>query len=133
MKVWRLLAEYDAETTTTFSACAGTPASPWTSDFNGWLTGIRVIVSQAAATSLIEFQQFRLTCAAWSPNLMEIGCAGNGLMTAPACMRQTFDFEVYQPVISGTPVQIEGRNITAATPVGVETFILGQFEVAQRL
>lgn len=130
MKIWRLLAEYDAETTT-FSACAGTPASPYTPDFNGRLTGLRTIVSQSAATSLVEFQQFRLTCSSWTPNTIEIGCVGNGLMTAPAMSRPIVDYEVDQPVIAGVPITIEARNITAATPITVETFVLGLFEVGR--
>lgn len=128
MRTWRLMGGYDAETTT-FSALAGTPASPFVPDFNGRLLGLRVIVSQSAASSLVEFQSFRLTCANWTPNMMEIGAVGNGLMTAPAPARPNFDYEVDQPIVAGVGIEIQGRNITAATPVTVETFILGLFDV----
>jgi len=130
MKIWRLLAEYDAETTV-FSGCAGTPASPWTSDFNGTLIGLRVIISQAAATTLTEFVQLRLTCASWTPNTLEVGAVGNGLMTAPSMSRPVVDYEVEQPIQAGVPITIEGRNITAATPITNEVFILGEFVVGR--
>ncbi len=127
-KIWRLLAEYDAETTT-YSACAGTPASPFTPDFNGRLVGLRTIQSQAAATTLAEHAEFRLTCSKFLPNTIEVGVQGAGLMTAPAINGGHMDWQVDQPVIPGVPITIEGRNITAATPVSQEAFLYGLFDV----
>lgn len=127
-RIWRLLGEYDAETTT-YSALAGTPSSPYTPDFNGKLIGIRTVTSQGAATSLIEHIEFRLTSSQWNPNTIEVCGQGNGLMTAPAIGREHMDWQVDQPVKAGVPITIEGRNITAATPITVEAFVYGLFEV----
>lgn len=128
-RIWRLMAEYDAEATT-FGAAAGTPASPFTPDFNGRLIGLRTIQSQGAATTLFEHVEFRLTCSGWSPNTIEVGVQGNGLMTAPAIGREHMDWQVDQVIRAGVPITIEGRNITAATPVTVEAFLYGLFEVS---
>jgi hypothetical protein len=129
MRIWRLLALYDAETTT-YSAAAGTVASPFTPDFNGRLVGLRTIPSGAAATSLTRHIQFRLTCANFRPNTIEVGAQGSGLETAPLNPREAIDWSVDQPVVAGVPIAIEGRNLTAATPITVETFVYGCFEVA---
>lgn len=127
-RIWRLLAEYDAEATT-FAACAGTPSSPYTPDFNGRLIGLRTICSQGAATTLAEHGEFRLTCSNWRPNTIEVGFQGNGLMTAPAIGREHLDWQVDQPIQAGVPIVVEARNITAATPVTIEVFLYGCFEV----
>lgn len=127
-RIWRLMGEYDAETTT-FSALAGTPASPFTPDFNGRLLGLRTIPSGSAATSLVRHIEFRLTCAAWSPNTIEVGCQGSGLETAPFQPNGPMDWQVDQPVQAGVPITIEGKNITGATPVTVEAFVYGLFDV----
>lgn len=129
MRIWRLMAQYDAETTT-FSAAAGTPASPFTPDFNGRLVGLRTVPSGAAATSLMRHIQFRLTCANWRPNTIEVGAQGSGLETAPLQPNSPIDWSVDQAVQAGVPITIEGRNLTAATPITVEAFIYGCFEVA---
>jgi hypothetical protein len=127
-KVWRLMGHYNAESQS-YSACAGTlQTSPWTSDFNGRLTGLRTQVSDEAATSLVEHVQFKLTCAAWRPNSLEVFACGKGLATAPAVMNESRDFAVDQPIIAGTPVTVEARN-DVATAVTNSTFIYGQFEV----
>ena len=128
VKIWRLLGEYDAETTT-YSALAGTPASPYTPDFNGRLVGLRTIVSGSAVTSLTRHIQFRLSCTSFRPNTIEIAAQGVGLETAPVHPGPVIDWPVDQPVTAGVPVTIEARNITAATPITVETFVYGQFEV----
>jgi hypothetical protein len=128
MKIWRLMGEYDAETTT-YSACAGTPASPFTPDFSGRLIGLRTIASGSAVTSLTRHIEFRLTCAKWQPNTIEVGVQGSGLETAPLNPSFHKDWEVDQEVVAGVPITIEARNITAATPITVESFIYGLFEI----
>lgn len=133
MRVWRLMGYYDAETLT-YSALAGLSghgASPYTPDFNGRLTGLRILLGLAAATSLSANQVFRLTCSKWQPNTLEIASTGNGLATAPAQVRPVVDYDVDQEVVAGVPITIEGKNMTSATPVTVETIIMGLFEVAK--
>ncbi len=129
MRIWRLLAE-TVDEGATFLACAGTPASPYTPDFNGRLVGLRTIPSGSAATSLTRHVEFRLTCANWRPNTIEVGCQGSGLETAPLVPGNANDWSVDQPIQAGVPITIEARNITAATPITVESFLYGCFEVA---
>ena len=129
MRFWRLMGEYDAETTT-FSALAGTPASPFTPDFSGKLIGLRTIPSGSAATSLTRHIQFRITCNNFRPNTIEVGVQGSGLETAPLVPHASMDWQVEQVIVAGVPITIEGRNITAATPITVEAFIYGLFEVS---
>jgi len=128
MRTWRLLAQYDAETTT-YSACAGTPASPFSPDFNGQLVGLRTIINRSAATSLINHIQYKLTCAAWRPNTLEVGAQGAGLQTALVAETGPMDWAVQQPVLAGVPITIEGRNVTADTPVTVSSLLYGCFDV----
>lgn len=127
-RIWRLLGEYDGEATT-FAALAGTPASPYTPDFNGKLIGLRTIPSGSAASSLLRHIEFRLTCSGWAPNTVEVGCQGSGLETAPLNPGPSMDWQIDQPVQAGVPITIEARNITGATPVTVEAFIYGLFDV----
>lgn len=127
-RFWRLMGEYDAETTT-FSALAGTPASPYTPDFSGRLLGLRTINSGAAATTLTRHIEFRLTCNNFRPNTIEVGLQGEGLQTAPLQPANSLDWQCDQPVVAGVPITIEGRNITGATPITVEAFVYGLFEV----
>lgn len=133
-KIWRLLGQYDAETTT-FSAFAVTGmASPFTPDFNGRLVGLRGIANRSAASSLVNHVEFRLTCASFNPNTIEVGVQGSGLQTAPALQSgstATNDWEVDQPVIAGVPITLEGRNVTADTPVTVSALLYGLFEVGK--
>jgi len=125
----RLMGHYNAETAT-YSACAGTAqTSPYTPDFNGRLVGIRVQPSLSAATSLAGHQQFRLTCNTFNPNAIECGGQGAGLMTAPAVQLLPVDWSVDQIVKAGVPITVEGR-CTDSTPVTVETYIYGIFDVA---
>jgi len=127
---WRLLGEYDAETTA-YTALAGTPASPYTPDETGRLTALRVIVNRSAATSLINHVQFRLTCTTFKPNSIEVGGQGSGLQTAPAFqsgVAAVTDWDVMQPVQAGVPITVEGRNKTADTPVTVSVHLYGRFE-----
>ena len=128
-RIWRLMGE-TVDEGTAFLACAGTPASPFVPDFNGRLVGLRTLVSGAAATSLTRHIEFRLTCAKWSPNTIEVGAQGAGVETAPLNPPIPNDWSVDQPIMAGVPVTVEARNITAATPITVETFVYGAFEVS---
>ena len=128
MKTWRLMAEYDAETTT-YSACAGAAqTSPYTPDFNGTLVGLRVVLFRGAVTQLVNHVQFRLTSVTFSPNVMHVGGNGSGLQTAPAVQPPSMDWQVGQPVKAGVPITIEARNVTADTPVAVQMGLYGLFQ-----
>jgi len=127
-KYWELMGFYDAETKT-YSECAGTYAtSPFTPSSNARLIAIRVINGNAAATTLTELQQFKLTSKSFNPNSIEVGGLGHGLATAPAFPAPILDWVVDQEVIAGVKVTIEGRNTTAETPITVETQIWGFFQ-----
>ena len=132
MRTWRLLAEYDAETTT-FSAAAGSAqASPYTPDFSGRLVALRTIIGGGAATSLVQHIIFRLTCTLFRPNVVHVGAQGSGLQTAPAVKTgEILDWPVDQPVQAGVPITVEAMNEAGAeTPVTVEAFLYGLFEVS---
>jgi len=132
MKLWRLLAEYDAETAT-FSACAGgAGASPYTPDFNARLKALRVVVSREAATTKTNHVEFRLTSAQWSPSVIEVGGEGGGLQTAPAFPVPFQDWVVDAPVAAGIPITIEGRCPGAETSVTNEVYLYGLFETSGR-
>src|SRR3972149_6602739 len=128
MKTWRLLGQYDAESTTHSALAVSGMASPYTPDFNGRMIGLRTIVNRSAATSLINHVEFRLTCTTFRPNVIEVGGQGSGLQTAPAMQAVHEDWEVDQPVQAGVPITIEGRNVTADTPVTVSALIYALFE-----
>lgn len=129
-RIWRCLGLYDAESTT-YTELAGTVASPFQPDFSGRLIGLRTIASRGAAATLLNHIGFRLTCAAWAPNTVEVGCQGSGLQTAPALQAGHMDWQMDQPVQSGVKITVEGRNLTADTPVTVEALIYGLFEVGR--
>ena len=127
-KFWRLLAEYDAETTT-YSACVGPKgSSPYTPDVSCKLKGLRVLVNRSAATSLINHVQFKLTCTTFNPNSIEVAGQGNGIQTAPSVVGQPLDWDVDQQVQAGVPITIEARNNTVDTPVTVSVMLYGYFE-----
>jgi hypothetical protein len=131
-KVWRLIGDYNAESTT-YSALAGSVSSPYTPDFNGRLIALRGVTYRDAATTLCELVEFKLTCTTFLPNTLEVGAVGGGLQTAPAFQTPPMDWPVDQKVMSGVPITIEGRNITADTPVGVRAALFGLFEVSGAL
>lgn len=127
-KYWRLLGDYNAESTT-YSACAGaSQTSPYTPDENATLVGLRPVVVADAATTLTEGVQFKLTCTSFKPNSIEVMGFGSGLDTVPALRVMPLDYSVNQPVKAGVPVTVEARNITADTPVGVRVLLMGCFE-----
>jgi hypothetical protein len=124
------MAEYDAETKT-YSACAGGTSgasSPYSPDFDGRLLGVSVLPIDNAATSLVNGLQFKLTCTKWTPNAIEVFGNGTGLRTVPAFAQPRMDYVVDQPIKAGVPITIEGRNLTADTPVTVGALVLGYFE-----
>ena len=126
-RYWKLIGQYNSETTA-YTALAGTfGASPYTPTRDARLIALRVIVSNEDATTLVEGQQFKLTCDTFVPDSIEVGALGNGLHTAPA-FPASMDWPVDQMVKAGVPITIEGRNITAETLVGVETNIWALFE-----
>lgn len=128
---WKLLGEYDAETTTFSAFAGGGGASPYTPRKSGTLKGLRVVVNRSAASSLINHVEFRLTCDTFDPNSVECGGQGSGLQTAPALqsgMTAITDWVINQPVNAGVPITLEGRNITADTPVTVSALLYGYFE-----
>jgi hypothetical protein len=91
--------------------------------------GLRTVVNRSAATSLINHIQWKLTCAAWRPNVLEVGAQGAGIQTAGVAETGPMDWAVQQPVLAGTPITIEARNVTADTPVTVSALIYGCFDV----
>lgn len=130
MKFWRMIARYDAETTT-YTACAGAGGtSPYTPDFTGKLLGLRGIVGGGAATSLVGAVQFRLSCTTFKPNTIEAGAQGCGLQTATTPVTIPLDWQCDQPIQAGVPITIEGRNNNADTPVTVDTQLWGCFEIS---
>lgn len=127
-KYWKLLGQYDSETTA-YTAFAYTGlASPYTPTENAQLIGLRVIAGAGAATTLTEGYQFKLTCSKFKPNSIEVGGVGSGLHTAPAFPAPIIDWPVDQPVQAGVPITLEGRNITAETPITNEIQLWGLFQ-----
>jgi len=131
MGTWRLMGQYDVETKT-YSAFAGAGlTSPFTPDFSGTLKNLRVVVNHDAATTLTEHVQIKLTCNTFKPNSLEVGAQGAGLRTAPVGLDAiALDWPLGggQPIQAGVPITLEGRNITADTPVGVNVLLYGYFE-----
>ena len=127
--LWRLMGEYNAETKT-FTALAGTAqTSPYSTDFNGRLVAVRLIPGGDAASTLMEHVQIKMTCTLFVPNEIHFGISGGGLRTAPAFQPNVVDYQVNQKVRADIPINIEGRNITADTPVGVVLLVYGLFQV----
>ena len=127
-KYWRVLGEYDAESTTYSAFAGGAGASPYTPDESGRLIGLRTIVGDDAATSLVNHGQIKLTCTKFKPNSIEVIFQGTGLRTVPAFMQMPIDHVVDQEVQAGVPITLEGRNLTADTPVTVSVILMGLFQ-----
>lgn len=129
-KWWEPIAEYDAETKT-WSPCVGTTSgysSPWTPKKSARITKLRVIVNADAATSLTEHVQLRLKYSEWPVDIIVAG-QGNGLQTVPSQHpAKPQDWEVDLGVKAGVPMEIEGRNVTADTPVGVTVLLYALME-----
>ena len=126
MGVWtEYLGIYDAETKT-FSALATSPYSPTKS---GRIKELLLCISHAAATTLTEHVQIKLTCTTFDPNSIYAFGQGGGLRTAPVGLgAQITTTKVDQKVTAGVPITIEARNLTADTPVGVEAHLYATFE-----
>ena len=120
MAVWtEYLGIYDAETKT-FSALATSPYSPTKS---GRIKELVVVIGSAAVTTLVEHVQFKLTCTTFDPNTIYAYASGGGLRTAPAVPIAPVSIPVDQKMTAGVPITIEGRNLTADTPVTVEVYL----------
>jgi hypothetical protein len=131
MRYWKLLGQYDAETTTYTEFAVSGMASPFMPVEDAKLKGLRVVINRSAAASLLNHIGFRITSATFIPNAIEVGGQGTGLQTAPSHAGGNVavtDWEVDQPVKSGTPIYLEGRNITADTPVTVSALLYGLFD-----
>ena len=126
-KYWKLLGVYDSETTAYTELAYTGFTSPYTHDEDATLVGIRIIVGAGAATTLTEGFQFKLTHSKFKPNSIEVGGAGAGLHTAPAFPPPPIDWAVEQQVKGGVPITIEGRNVTAETPITNEIQVWGCF------
>jgi hypothetical protein len=78
---------------------------------------------------LTEQVEIRLTCDTFVPNAIECGAQGSGIATAPSLRaNQAYDWPVDQEIKAGVPITLEGRNITADTPVGVSVHLYGCIE-----
>ena len=135
-KYWDCIAEYDAESTSWSTpsgvggSCTDGRYSPLVS---GRLIGCRTVVNRDAATSLTNHVQFKLSCPTFSPNSIIVGGQGTGLQTAPALMGgdgSKLDWEVDQAVQTGSPIQIEARDVTADTPVTNSVLLYGLFSTS---
>lgn len=127
-RYWKLLGEYDAETTTYTALAGGAGASPYYPEEPANLIGLRAIPNRSAASTLMNHVSFKLTCTCFKPNAIEVGAQGTGLQTAPALQQGSMDWEVHQPVQVGVKIVIEGKNVTADTPVSVSCLLYGLFE-----
>jgi len=130
VRYWKLLGEYDAESTT-FAAVLGTTSgakSPYTPKENARLVALRTQVSEVAVTSVVTHVQFRLTSSTFKPNTIECYAQGVGLHTAPLGTTDHKDFVVDQEVSAGVPIDIEARTAGAYASVTVEAFLWGLFE-----
>ena len=129
----RLMGRYDAETKTFTAAAtnkAGTAAQAlYTPDFNATLVGLRCMEGGGAATNLMNHVNWKLTCTTFKPESLEVGMDGAGLMTAPKFPVPPVEWPVNQQVKSSIGITIEARNLTADTPVGVDTFLYGIFDM----
>lgn len=129
MKYYRLLGEYNAETTTFSAFAGGAGASPYTPSESARLTGLRVFVNRAAATTLVNGIVIRMTSNTFKPNMIEAGVVGGGLQTAPIAAVPYADFDVNQEVQAGVPITLEAKNVSETdTPVAVSILVFGRFE-----
>jgi len=126
LKYYDLLSEYEAETQA-YSEAVGIAKSPYKIITDGRLTGVRLIVSRNAATSLTNGVVVRLTCTDWTPNTIVVAAVGTGLQTAPAPAAAVFDFDVDQKVVNGHQITVEGKCVDA-NDVTNSVLILGRFE-----
>lgn len=134
-KLTTLIGRYDAETKTFTAAAiakvAGTAGqSAYKMEVSGRLIGLRCMEGGGAATTLQNHIQWKLTNTSWKPNSIEVGIDCRGLLTAPASQPVLVDWPADQPVIKGEDIEIEARNLTADTPVGVDSFLYAIVDVS---
>jgi len=130
MRFWDTLGEYDAESTTYSALAGGAGSSPYFPQCNGKLKGLRATVGRDAASTLTNHGEFRLTCPLWNVTV-KVLFNGSGLQTAPALMAgdgSKLDWEIELPVATGSPITIEGRDLTADTTVTSSVILSGLFE-----
>lgn len=101
--------------------------SPYTPTKDAQLILLRVIPSIIDPTSVVTAGQFKLTCDTFTPNSIEVGWSGSGLMTAPAPQPIPTEWVVDQKVKAGVPITIEGRVIGAEANVTNEVHLWGLF------
>jgi len=118
-RYWKVLGEYNAETTT-FSNFAGpSGSSPYSPVETARLKGVRVLLGRAAASSLINGLIFKLTSTSFSPQSIEFAAVGGGLQTAPIAAVPFYDFECDQLVQSGVQITLEGKNVSETDTPGL--------------
>jgi len=120
------IGEYDAESTAWSALAGGGGSSPYWPLTKGKLIGLRTIVGNDAATSLTCHGEFKLSCGLWPMNV-KVVFNGGGLMTAPAFSPVPLDHPVDLPVEPGNPITVEGRDLTADTPVTNSVILQGLF------
>lgn len=126
-KYWRLLA-HDIDEGTAYVAAAGTlQTSPYTPDEDARLIGLRVVIGRAAATTLTDEVQFKMTCTTFKPNTLHAMGVGTGLQTAPAVGAPVVDHVVDQAVKAGVPITIEARRGNGSG-VTNNNYLMGLFE-----
>jgi hypothetical protein len=124
---WKLMGEYDSETTDFTEFAGGGGSSPYSHDEDAQLIGLRTIVGGDAATTLTEHGVIRLTSTTFKPNAIECAFAGGGLRTAPFTQPAPMDHKVDQKVLASIKIKIEGKNLTADTPVTNSVLLMGLF------
>lgn len=124
------LGEYDAESTSWSALAGGAGTSPYSPKYSGRLVGLITVVNRDAASTLTNHVQFRLSSPDFAPNSIIVGAQGSGLQTAPALMSggdSIIQWPVDQKVTAGVPITIEGRDVTADTPVTNSVLLYGVF------
>jgi len=91
------------------------------------LTGIRVLPTRTAATTLLDGKQIKITCNTFRPNSIEVFVAGSGIQTAPAAQPIPIDFVVDQPCEPANTFTVESRDVNASA-VTNDIFVIGKFE-----
>lgn len=108
----------------TYAAMTGSPFSPLIS---GRLIQLKLIVYGSAVTALIEGVVARVSSPLWGVPVT-VGTAGGGLRTAPAPGISPGIQNCDVPVVIGSDIVCEIKNVTADTPVTVEATLIGVFE-----
>lgn len=126
-KYYKLIAHIQEEGTTYAAAAGALQPSGYQPFEKGRLTGVRIMPSRTAATTLLDGKQIKLTCSTFNPNSIEFGVTGSGLQTAPAAEPGHIDFDVDQPVEPGNAITCESRDVNGSA-VTVDVLVFGRFE-----